>query len=160
MSSLFTNPKVSFPVTLGHQRRVRPLPPASPASKFCPLRESVRARPELPQAKRPFALLTFRPSRDLVSQALDPRTHPEPRDPSTRHDARRWGTRPQRRVRPPQATTNSKLLATTGSFSSAVPGPLQDRTAPPLGGTPSFPWPSAPKRKRKRTVNDRSPRRS
>jgi hypothetical protein len=79
MSSLFTRPKPRFPVALDHQRRDHSLPPASSASKRSSLRESVRPNPSCPELNA-VALLGFFPSEDQTFQALEPLTHPAPRD--------------------------------------------------------------------------------
>jgi hypothetical protein len=68
----FSRAEARFPVALDPQRRNHSLPPASPASKLYPPRESVRTEPELPRARVAVTLLGFFPSRDLVCEPRKP----------------------------------------------------------------------------------------
>jgi hypothetical protein len=122
MGPLSTRPKPRFPVALGRQRQDHPIPPASPASKPCPPRESVRTRPELPRTRVAVTLLGFFPSRDLVRAS----------ETSTRQTARLDARRPatQRTVSPPRQVSPPLRTNTMGRPRRQQPIPYgPDRTA-------------------------------
>jgi len=112
MGSLLTNPKVCFPVALGHQQRSRLLCQLhllrillSFASPFALSRASPRLVAD--------TLLVSCPSRDQTAQTLEPLTHLSPCRLKTRRTRRndsrhRGASTPQRRVKPPQ---HPKVLA-------------------------------------------------
>ena len=134
MGPLSTGPKARFPVALGHRRKDRPYRQLHLLRSFLPSTSPfalTRVAPSLVAV----TLLVFCPSRDQTAQTSDPRTRLRPcgltlepspagSDPRLQGPSRPLGSR----VKPPQ---NKNC---TGSASSAVPSPLQDRTAPPLGG--------------------------
>jgi len=133
MGPLSTGPKARFPVALGHRRKDRPYRQLHLLRSFLPSTSPfalTRVAPSLVAV----TLLVLCPSRDQTAQTSEPRTRLDPCGPSSkplpedRFRDSRDRVDPWRRVKPPQ---NKNC---TGSASSAVPSPLQDWTAPPLGG--------------------------
>jgi len=132
----FHEPEDSLPDHPGH-RTAEPSHSASFVDFEALLLLRVRSQPlQISPQRLADTLLAFGPSRARppTPRVLNP---PGPHGPRTTYPPAAGQTATPGTLQPLDPGGTSPLAETNDSTHSAVPGPLRDRTAPPLGGAPT-----------------------